>query len=163
MPSHISFDPDDPDDCKRAIDELKEVIWTSYGAAAVRGLFADATPSRREVKADKSAFLLADYLHDHKLHGWGVKRCAKDFANTNKRLPREWRVGPSGSTDPGAMEKQLSRLIKRMGKDRAYREFIENYAAERYLPVKVLIMCNDPLFQKFILEEGPRLARTFQT
>ena len=57
--THISFDSDDPEDCKQAVGELKDAIWTSFGAAAARGLFVDVTPSKREVKTDKNAFLLA--------------------------------------------------------------------------------------------------------
>jgi hypothetical protein len=30
--SHISFDADDPEDCKRAISELRTVILKLYGA-----------------------------------------------------------------------------------------------------------------------------------
>jgi hypothetical protein len=150
--THISFDADDIQDCKRAISELKMVILNMYGAAAARRLFADATPSRRGVKTDKNAFLLAEYLL-HKRYGGSVKRCAKDLAEANKRLPREWRYGPSGSTVPATMEKQLRRQIKRMGKDRAYREFIEDYAARGFLPLKVMIMCEDPSFQKFIIRK----------
>jgi hypothetical protein len=153
--THISFDADDPGDCKRAIGELKMVILKLYGAAAARGLFADATPSRREVKTDKNAFLLADYLFHSKSYGWSVKRCAKDFADTNKRLPREWRVGPSGSTSPDTMEKQLRRQIRRMDKDHGYREFIKDYAATRFLPIKAITACNDPLFQEFCLRRYP--------
>jgi hypothetical protein len=153
--SHISFDADDPEDCKRAISELRTVILESYGAAAARGLFADATPTKREVKTDKNAFLLADFLLHSKRYGWSVNRCAKDFADTNKRLPREWRVGPSGSTSPDTMAKQLRRQIRRMDKDRGYREFIEDYAATRFLPIKAMIVCNDPLFQEFCLRSYP--------
>ena len=126
--THISFDADDLRDCERAISELKGIILNMYGASEARRLFANATPSRRKVKEDKNAFLLANYLHYSTRYGWSLKRCAKDFAETNKRLPREWRLGPAGSTSPEAMEKQLRREIKRMGKDSGYCEFIEDYA-----------------------------------
>jgi hypothetical protein len=162
--THVSFYADDIEDCKRAISELKMVILKLYGAAAARRLFADATPSRRGVKTDKNAFLLAEYLRRYKHYGRSVKRCAKDLAEANRRLPREWRYGPSGSTVPATMEKQLRRQIKRMGKDRGYREFIESH---NFLPLKAMTMCEDPLFQNFMfrtfLEGVSPPAGTFQS
>jgi hypothetical protein len=113
--THISFDADDLDDCERAVVKLREVIWHVYGAAAARRLFAQATLSRRKVKEDKNDLLLAEYLHYSTRFGWSVKRCAKYLAEQNGRLPREWQTGPSGSTSPETMEKQLRREIKRNG------------------------------------------------
>jgi hypothetical protein len=162
--THISFDADDLKDCERAVGELQNIILNMYGASVARQLFEGATLPRRKVKADKNAFLLAGYLHHSRRYGWGVKRCAKYFAATNKRLPREWGFGPSGSTVPATMEKQLSRGIKRMNKDRSYRDFIEDYAAGRgFLPILAHTMCQDPLFGKFLIEVASPPVRTFQS
>jgi hypothetical protein len=119
--THISFDADDLEDCERAVAELQLVICNMYGAAEARRIFVNATLSKRKVKQDKNDFLLAMYLLHSTRYGWSVKRCARDFAETNKGLPREWRMGPSGSTSVDTMEKQLRRGIKRMDKDPGYR------------------------------------------
>jgi len=45
-----------------------------------------------------------------------VRRLARDLAEENRNLPRERRHGPTGSTNPAMLDKQIRRLLKRKSK-----------------------------------------------
>ena len=42
-----------------------------------------------------------------------VAQLARELAEENRNLPRELRHGPTGSTDPTVLEKQIRRLLKK--------------------------------------------------
>jgi hypothetical protein len=123
MAAQISFDPGKLADCERALHELQTIIWDHHGVAAVRRLFADAVPSKRNVKNHKNAELMAEYIN-HSRRGLNVRQCAKLLAEHNKLL-RDRRHGPSGTTSLETMEKHIRREKKRMAKDPDYREYSE--------------------------------------
>jgi hypothetical protein len=128
--AQISFNADDLADCRRAIGELKSIIWQNHGAAQVRRLFADAVLSKQTVRVHKNVELMASYIF-HSERGLSTKQCAKLLAEQNKSL-RDRRHGPSGTTSPETMEKQIRREKKKMAKDRDYREYAEWHANEMY-------------------------------
>jgi hypothetical protein len=123
--AQISFDLDNLEDCQRAVRDLKHIIWDQHGVATVRRLFADAVPSKQNVKNHKNAELMGDYLHHSESYRFSVRQCAKMFAEQNKLLPRDQRRGPSGTTSPETLEKHIRREKKRMAKDPSYREYAE--------------------------------------
>jgi hypothetical protein len=121
--AQISFDARNLADCERAVGELQTIIWDSHGVAVVRRLFADAVPSKRNVKNHKNAELMAEYLK-YSNRGLNVRQCAKLLVEQNKLL-RDRRHGPSGTTSLETMEKHIRREKKRMAKDDDYREYVE--------------------------------------
>lgn len=154
----IFFDADDPNDCERAVYELRDIIRLMYGAATVRQLFEGATPSKEEVRTDKSTYLLALYLWWSTRFGWSVERCAREIATTNtdlsrnKGLPRDRWLGPAGSTSKKTIEKLLRRGIKQMSKDPHYRKNVEGHT-EHVLAKWAGVLCESPRFQTFLFEK----------
>ena len=132
MAAQISFDPDNIEDCRRAVDNLKNIIWQQHGVVTVRRLFGDAVPSKQKMKNHKNAELMGDYLHHSECHGASVREYAKMIAEQNKSLPRDLRRGPSGSTSPETLEKHIRREKKRMAQDPSYREYAEWLASIAY-------------------------------
>ena len=92
-----------------------------HGLAAARGLFLKATPSKRDVKAEKNITLMVAHI----LSKLSVRQCAVELAERNKSLPRDRRFGPYGTTNAKTLEKQIRREKKRMISDQSYRERIE--------------------------------------
>ena len=48
-----------------------------------------------------------------------VPRLARELAAENRNLPRELRHGPTGSTEPAILDKQIRRLLARRASKRA--------------------------------------------
>jgi cobalamin biosynthesis protein CobD/CbiB len=127
----ISFNPDDPEDCKRAVTEMRRILWGHLGPAQVRRLFSEATPSRRVIGVNSNVDLMATYVAFRKVSKISVEKFAAYCAKVNETLSRDDRVGPRGSTNREALEKQIRREKKRAAKHPVYRELIES-VAEKY-------------------------------
>jgi hypothetical protein len=127
----ISFKPDDPNDCKRAVTEMKRILWGHLGPAQVRRLFSEATPSRQLIGVNSNVELMALYFAYRKACKISVGKFATCCAKLNETLSRDDRAGPRGSTNREALEKQIRREKKRAAKNPRYRELIESLA-EKY-------------------------------
>jgi hypothetical protein len=129
----ISFNPDDLKDCKRALDEMQDILWLCLGPAEARRLLSEATPSRRLIGVNSNVELMAWYVVLWRTHRVsGVKQYADVVAKMNGTLPRDKRRGPRGSMSPETLAKQIRREKKRAAKNPAYRKVIES-VAETYL------------------------------
>jgi hypothetical protein len=115
---HISFDPNDPEDCERAVTEMMYILWEHLGPAQARRLLAEATPARRFIGERSNVHLMALYVAFWKARRATVRGFATRYAKMNGTLPRDQRGGPRGSTNPVALEKQIRRQKKRAAKDR---------------------------------------------
>jgi hypothetical protein len=105
-----------------AASKLFHEIQTEIGLDGARRIFTMVVaPSTARQRAGwKNMELLA--LYDCMMPRSNVQMLARDLAEKNKKLPKENRYGPRGSTDPLALDKQIRRLIaKRTIKQRAYR------------------------------------------
>jgi hypothetical protein len=109
----ISFDADDREDCVRALIKIQGVLENAYGMKQVGRWLARLTPTQRDIKFSKNFQLMDEYIRS----GLSVKRYAKKLAEKNGSLPRGQRHGPTGSTSPDTLEKQIRRLRKSMPKD----------------------------------------------
>lgn len=124
----ITFNPADPEDCKRAVAEMKWTLWAHLGPARARQILSEATPSRQLIGANSNLQLMAFYLALRRTRPITVKQYAAIVAKGNATLPAADRRGPRGSTNPAAMEKQIRREKKRAAKDPDYRKLIASLA-----------------------------------
>jgi hypothetical protein len=106
-PRTLTVNIDDLHDCRRAIDKLGFAIWKRHGLAATRKLFAECTMvSKRALKGRRNMRLLEEFLASP----LSVDKFAASAAEKNKSLPHEYRMGPTGSTEPATIAKQIRRL-----------------------------------------------------
>jgi hypothetical protein len=104
-----------------AAAKLFHEMQGEIGLAEARRVFAmigmPATAKQRAI--NKNMELLA--LYDTMMPKSNVQQLARQLAEKNKKLGREDRYGPRGSTDPLVLDKHIRRLIaKRKAKQRAY-------------------------------------------
>jgi hypothetical protein len=90
--------------------ELFQGIQKEIGLEDARRIFKEiAGPSTPKQKAGwKNAELVARFVC---MAEPNVQRLARDLAEENRNLPRELRHGPTGSTNPAVLEKQIRRLL----------------------------------------------------
>jgi hypothetical protein len=147
----ISFNPDDPEDCKRAVIKMRWILWDHLGPAQVWRLFSEWTPSRRLIGVSSNFELMAMYVAFWKARKISVGKYAAAYAKMNGTLSRDYRGGPRGSTNPEALEKQIRREKKRAAEDPGYGERIES-VAEKYRE----IVTGDSSSAKEVTAERPR-------
>jgi hypothetical protein len=96
-----------------AATKLFHEMQTETGLEDARRIFKEiagpATPKQR--KGWKNMELVARY--DCMAQPPNVLRLARELAKENRHLPRELRHGPTGSTDPKVLYKQIRRLVAR--------------------------------------------------
>jgi hypothetical protein len=113
----IRFDPSDLADCERAAEYLWSAIAADHGDVTADRIFSCYALSKSAVKMSKNIDLLIMYLESQ----LPPPEFARKLAATNKRLPVEERVGPSGSTNPTTIVRQINRQITKMNKDHQLR------------------------------------------
>jgi hypothetical protein len=94
--------------CRGLLSMLFKNIQERYGEMTACRLFAPyATPLSASDR--KNLDLLVEYYIRKK----PLKTLAKELAEENKKLPRNERHGPRGTTDSNTMKNQIKRLLKR--------------------------------------------------
>jgi hypothetical protein len=102
-----------------AATKLFQEMEKEIGLANARRIFKEiagpATAKQR--KGWKNMELVMRY--DCMMPRPSVKRLARELAEENRNLPRELRHGPTGSTNPKVLDKQIRRLLKKRASKRA--------------------------------------------
>jgi hypothetical protein len=104
----IKFDLKDVEACKKAVTQLYTAIIEYQGIAAANEVMKTPLLSKRDIATFKNARLLMA------TRGYGyrsVEQAAAEIAERNKSLPNELRYGPTGSTSPSTLAKQIRRLL----------------------------------------------------
>jgi hypothetical protein len=123
----ISFNPRELEDYRYAVRQLRLAVLLHHGPDTLRRLLAEETPStKRALQAARNDRLLAAYLRS----GLSIRKCAAKLADKNKSLPRDYRYGPTGSTNAETLEKQIGRQMKAMKRNPLRRKYIERLASE---------------------------------
>ena len=82
----ISFDVNDVEDCRRALNQLANDIWRQHGLAITRGLLTKCVfASKQGLQRGKNFRLLRAY-HDS---GLSIKKFAAKIAEKNDSLGRK--------------------------------------------------------------------------
>jgi hypothetical protein len=135
----VTFNPCDTEDCGRALVGIMAAMCASIGPALACSLFSHVLGSGRKQQEMKNIELLQVYVGS----GLNVKKFAAWAAKKNEsRIPLA-RLGPTGSTDPQTLEKQ----IRRLKNDPKYRECIKECELNRERELEQ--------FKQFIQSKGP--------
>jgi hypothetical protein len=112
---------------REATSDLFGAISKKLGRETALNIFASFNKSPSELKLIKNKALLDRYdiappsllkLANKPDDRPNLKQLAREIAKENEKLPQEERAGPTGSTDPDTIEKQIYRLVQERDKDR---------------------------------------------
>jgi hypothetical protein len=106
----IEINVEDVEECKEAVSLLYAVILNDHGVVAANEIFSKQMLSKRQIAADKNYQLLIAVMH--RMKSQSIEKVAAEIAKENDSRPLELRYGPSGTTNPSVMAKQIRRLIK---------------------------------------------------
>jgi hypothetical protein len=95
-----------------AASKLFHEISTGLGEADARRIFKEIAgpPTPKQRAGWKNMELVARY---DCMAQPDVPRLARELAAENRNLPRELRHGPTGSTEPAILDKQIRRVLAR--------------------------------------------------
>src|SRR5262249_23305713 len=97
------------DHCWSTAVNLFSEIEKRHGTTVAKRLFRSlGSPSPRQRKKVQDAMLLSTY----EIYGGNVQRFARYLAETNKKLPKERRFGPRGSTNVDTLRVYIRRVIR---------------------------------------------------
>jgi hypothetical protein len=113
----IEFDVKDLGQCNIVVSDLYEMIERQHGPVIAQRIFSAASPSKRRLAFNKNVALMLVYRKNKHL---GVDQAATKIAKENEALPPERRYGPTGTTSPTTMAKQIRRQLKLMSTDRYF-------------------------------------------
>jgi hypothetical protein len=112
----IEFDAEDIEDCKETAFLLYTTILSVHGKDVANEIFSQRLMTKRQTAAQKNYRLLKLALR--LLSGSrSVEQVAIEIVEINKSRPREVRYGPTGTTSPTTMAKQIRRLMKANNSD----------------------------------------------
>jgi hypothetical protein len=103
----IEIDPKDIKACAAAAVMLYAMMREHHGTAAANEIMNRPLLTKRDAADLKNYELLKAADGDR-----SVEEVATELAERNKSLPRELRYGPTGSTSPSTLAKQIRRLRK---------------------------------------------------
>jgi hypothetical protein len=106
----IVINLEDIEDCKEAVSLLYKLIFNDHSPAVANELFSQQILSKRQLAADKNYQLLITVMH--RMKSQSIEKVAAEIAKENESRPLALRHGPSGTTNPSVMAKQIRRLIK---------------------------------------------------
>jgi hypothetical protein len=131
----IELDAANIEECEAAASQLYTMILSQHGPGVANKIFSQHLFDKREIARHKNFRLLSTALQ--RLSGGtplrqkfeanfveqleinfadtqsrSVEQVAAELAKENDSLPNELRYGPSGTTNPSVMAKQIRRLIK---------------------------------------------------
>jgi hypothetical protein len=130
QPHKIEFDVKDLGQCNLVVSDLYEMIERQHGRVIARRIFSKATPTKRGLAFNKNVDLMVVYRKNKQL---GVDRVATKLAKENEALPHERRYGPTGTTSPATMAKQIRRQLKRMRSGEYFEAVVEAIESGRPL------------------------------
>jgi hypothetical protein len=93
-----------------AAAKLFHEVQTEIGLGDARRIFKEIAgpPTKKQNAGWKNMELLSRY---DCMARPSVRGLARELAEQNRNLPREQRHGPTGSTDPAMLDKQIRRLL----------------------------------------------------
>jgi hypothetical protein len=112
---------DDLEQCEQAVFWLHKLIEDKHGLATAQHLFTRRALTKRRLAAHKNARLIAEYIS----RGSSVDKVAAELAGENNKLARDDRHGPTGTTSPATMARQIRRQKDKMKADKNYRDYVE--------------------------------------
>ena len=121
-PHIIEFDVKDLAECNLVASDLYEMIEREHGPIIAQRIFSNVTPTKRRLAFNKNVGLMVAFRKHKQL---GVDQVATKLAKENEALPRERRYGPTGTTSPTTMAKQIRRQSERMRTDGYFQLVVE--------------------------------------
>jgi hypothetical protein len=100
----IGGDAKDIEACKAAALQLYAVISHFHGIPSANKVMTQFLQSKKNMAAMKNYRLL------RASEGKSAEQAAVELAEVNKNLPRNQRFGPTGTTSPSTLAKQIRRL-----------------------------------------------------
>jgi hypothetical protein len=122
MLGRIDFNVKDIEVCRYIVWALRTKIEEEHGHPATRRIFTEMIRTKRNLAAEKNLTLMVLYISS----GLSVEKFATVLAKKNKTFPPGRRYGPTGSTNPTTIAKQIRRQKKLMDADEEYRSVIES-------------------------------------
>ena len=122
QPHNIEFDVKDLGQCNLVVSDLYEMIEREHGPIIAQRIFSNVTPTKRRLAFNKNVALMVIYRQNKQL---GVEGVATKLAKENEALKREQRYGPTGTTSPTTMAKQIRRQSERMRTDGYFQLVVE--------------------------------------
>jgi len=88
--------------------ETQKEIGLGDARRIFKEIAGPATPKQRAGWKNMELVTLYDCMEQP-----NVQRLARELAEKNKNQPRERRYGPTGSTEPAVLDKQIRRVLRR--------------------------------------------------
>ena len=130
QPHKIEFDVKNLGECNIVASDLYEMIEREHGSVIAQRIFSQATPTKRRLAFNKNVALMVIYRQNKQL---GVEGVATKLAKENEALGPDRRHGPTGTTSPATMAKQIRRQLKRMRSGEYFEAVVEAIESGRPL------------------------------
>ena len=127
----IEMDAEDIEECRQAATLVYAAICSRHGAAIANEIFSQQLVRKRQGADHKNYLLLNTALQRlSRSTSMSIDQVAAELAKENDTMPpesHELRWGPTGTTSPSTMAKQIHRLMKNTDTFSDYEDLIKKY------------------------------------